>query len=820
MGSIMRLLAAFACALLLICLRVLPGYAEKRVALVVGNGDYQHADRLANPVTDARRLRDALAQLKFEIVYGEDLTKPALEETLRRFADAAREADVVLAFFAGHGATFGGTPYLVPVDARFASLADVPNELVPVETLVGELRRSKGLRIAILDACRDNDAERALKLKALRGAQITRGLGRVQSPEGLILAYATQYLSTAADGDPSGDSPFTAALLRHIATPGLDVKDLFAKVGSEVIANTKGAQRPEISISFYDSYALVPTDPVTPAPGPPPPDRAGQVWANIQNSTNPAVLEDFVRQFGTTAYASLARARLEELRKAAGTPGESALKTKLRALVVGNAQYATAPSLTNPANDAQAMAGSLRELGFEVTLALNLDKASFERQVRDFANALDGASAAVFFYAGHGLQIDGRNYMVPVDAKMTDEADLPFELVSLDIVLQRLAHNRVTSIIFLDACRNEQLGDKLAKSLGARANAVGQGLAGVYASVGTLISFSTQPGNFALDGDGRNSPFTSALLRHIPTPNVDVLSVMKQVRRDVVEETRNAQVPWDNSSLVDDFYFRAKAETDRLPRRKEASVDPASDKDRPILTGRPPVLDCDLIAASPTDPERMAAGKTFGELNGAEGVNACRAAIAKYPNTPRFEFQLARSLQKTENYAEAAQLYSRLVEHGYLAALTNYGWLLTNGQGVTKNEGAAVKLYVLAAHQGDTFGMFNVAMAYDSGKGLPYNPVEAAHWIYAALRLGHEYSIKQMSGDAAGWTPEFRLELQRLLRRAGVYGGPLNGVFGPEIGRAVRIVQTLPNAPKPGGDVPTQRFDPSSIPVNSPPPRQ
>jgi len=503
------------------------------------------------------------------------------------------------------------------------------------------------------------------------------------------------------------------------------------------------------------------------------------------------------------------------------------------ALVIGNGEYASVSPLTNPGNDAKAVAQSLRELGFEVTLALDLDKSSFEKQVRDFANSLDGAQAAVFFYAGHGLQVDGRNYMVPVDAELADEADLPFELVSLDIVLQRLAHNRITSIIFLDACRNDPLGEKLAKSLGARSNAVGQGLASVYASVGTLISFSTQPGNTARDGtgDGKNSPFTEALLRHIPTPNVDVLSVMKQVRRDVVEQTKKAQVPWDTSSLVDEFVFReVKAETrtaDRLPkdesdkgprRDDNGSVDVPRDAEQPILSGRPPVHPCDIVAASASDPERMTPGTRFGDLNGPEGVKACRAALAKYPNTPRFQFQLARSLQKTENYAEAAVLYLSLVERGYLAALTNYGWLLMNGQGVQKGEAAAVKLYLLAAQQGDTFGMFNAAMAYDSGQGLPYNPAQGARWIYAALRLGHEYSIKQMSGDAAGWTPEFRIELQRLLKRAGIYGGPLNGVFGPELWRAVRLVQTLPNAPEPGGDVPIRRFDPKSIPVNAPPP--
>ena len=259
----MRAVAAIVFAVVMLgC--VVPGHAERRVALVIGNGDYQRADKLANPVTDARRMREALTRLDFEVVYGENLGKQALERTIGRFAGTVQDSDVAMVFFAGHGATFGDTPYVVPVDAEFASLAGAPYELVPVETLIGELRRAKGLRIAVVDACRDNTAERELKRTATRGGEITRGLARVRNPEGLILAYATQYMATAQDGDPNGDSPFTTALLNHIATPGLDVKDLFFRVGREVIAATKGTQRPEISVSFYDSYALVPAG--APAP--------------------------------------------------------------------------------------------------------------------------------------------------------------------------------------------------------------------------------------------------------------------------------------------------------------------------------------------------------------------------------------------------------------------------------------------------------------------------------------------------------------------------------------------------------------------------
>ncbi|MGE0767231.1 MAG: caspase family protein [Hyphomicrobiaceae bacterium] len=513
-----------------------------------------------------------------------------------------------------------------------------------------------------------------------------------------------------------------------------------------------------------------------------------------------------------------------------------------KALVIGNARYVAVNPLRNAGADASAMALKLEALGFRVTLALDLDKEGFEKSVNAFAATLGGSEAALFYYAGHGLQVDGRNYMVPIDARADNEADLPFQLVALDVVLNRLASNRLTSIVILDACRDNPLGDRLAKALGERAAAVGKGLGSVKAAVGMLVSYSTQPGNAALDGDGDHSPFTQSLLTHIEVPNIDVLDTMKRVRRDVVAATRNEQVPWDNSSLINAFYFLRKAQppvrmelAPKPPKpggrtnhgnifgpngTKSASPDLSDvlppDNISTVTTGRPPVGPCDLIAASATDPERVVPGGSIGALDAAAGIGACRQAVARYPNTPRFEFQLARSLHKGEQYAEAARLYRELVERGYLAALTNYGWLLDNGRGVRRDHAAAVRLHLLAAHQGDQFGMFNAAQSYDSGNGLPYNPAQAAQWIYAAVRLGHDYSIRRMSTDALGWTPAFRVEMQRLLKRAGLYGGPLDGVFGPDVHRAVRQLALVPIAPSPGGATPAKRFDPSIIPINAP----
>ncbi len=501
---------------------------------------------------------------------------------------------------------------------------------------------------------------------------------------------------------------------------------------------------------------------------------------------------------------------------------------KRLALVVGNGNYSSVDPLKNPANDARAVAQSLRDLGFGVTLAIDAGKADFEKTIRDFADSLAGADAAVFYYAGHGLQVDGRNYMVPVDARLSDEADLPFQLVAMDIVLQRLAHHRITNIVIMDACRDNPLGDKLSKSLGQRSDAVGTGLASVYASAGTLISYSTQPYHVALDGDGDNSIYSGSLARHISTPDIDVIDMLKRVRKDVQEATNKEQLPWDSHAMTDDFFFKVSTgprprlgpdpnrEHKPPPQDQQANVVPPDSN--AVRTGKPPVHHCDVVAGSPSDPERVTPGVAIGEINGAEGVKACRAALARYPNTPRFEFQLARSLYNMKSYDEAARLFRNLVERGYFAALTNYGWMLNNGFGVPKDQKAAVQLYLLAAHQGDNFGMFNTAMAYDSGEGLPYDSRQAARWLYAAARLGHDYSIRMMVERPNAWSREFRVELQRLLQRAGAYDGPLDGNLGPGMEAALRRVRDLPFAPMPGGDVPKQRFDATTIPGIAPVP--
>jgi hypothetical protein len=237
------------------------------------------------------------------------------------------------------------------------------------------------------------------------------------------------------------------------------------------------------------------------------------------------------------------------------------------ALVVGNSAYMHAHALPNPVNDAGDMAKALAEVGFEVILGLDLTKPAFDGKVRDFARALEKADVALFFYAGHGLQSSGRNHLVPVDAKLQVERDLDFEAISLDFVLKQMELDRdgKTNIVFLDACRDNPLARNLARSMGTRSTAIGQGLAQVQTGVGTFIAYSTQPGNVALDGEGRNSPFTAALSQSLRLPDRNLTAVMIEVRKDVLAATGGKQVPWDHSALTGDFYFRLAAAPGTLP---------------------------------------------------------------------------------------------------------------------------------------------------------------------------------------------------------------------------------------------------------------
>jgi formylglycine-generating enzyme required for sulfatase activity len=237
-----------------------------------------------------------------------------------------------------------------------------------------------------------------------------------------------------------------------------------------------------------------------------------------------------------------------------------ALAEKRVALVIGNANYTHIAKLDNPGNDARLMAETLRALGFTLVGGgpqIDLDEAGFRQAVRNFGPALQGADVALFYYAGHGVQVRGSNYLVPTAANPVSEADVDFQMMDTNMVLRQMeAAGARLNLVILDACRNNPFGGR-----GLRSTA--PGLAQMQAPQGTLISFATQPGNVAADGKDGNSPFTKALAQAIRKPGLDIFRTFNEIGLAVASATGGAQQPWVSlSPIKGDFYFAGRGTAD------------------------------------------------------------------------------------------------------------------------------------------------------------------------------------------------------------------------------------------------------------------
>ncbi|TIP27617.1 MAG: tetratricopeptide repeat protein [Mesorhizobium sp.] len=235
------------------------------------------------------------------------------------------------------------------------------------------------------------------------------------------------------------------------------------------------------------------------------------------------------------------------------------------AFVIGNSDYQEISALKNPAKDVVDVSNTFRSAGFDVFVASNLTKLQFEDQFRNYLAAVDGADVAVVYYSGHGFQIGGENFLIPVDASLKDAADVEVQAIKLNDVLQQMRSKSKIQVILLDACRNNPFPRKDYWLRDQLLTASGTGLAQVRSSLNTLIAFATEPGAVAYDGAGDLSPFSSAFSRRALAPNQEIRAVMSAVRRDVVEATKGLQVPWENSSLIDEVVLMRRSSRPSLP---------------------------------------------------------------------------------------------------------------------------------------------------------------------------------------------------------------------------------------------------------------
>ena len=391
------------------------------------------------------------------------------------------------------------------------------------------------------------------------------------------------------------------------------------------------------------------------------------------------------------------------------------------ALVIGNSRYANVPALTNPANDAKLIGATLalKQIGFILIGGgpqLDLDKAGFDRAVRAFGQALQGADIALFYYAGHGMQVSGTNWLVPVDAKLTRPQDLEFVMTDAEAVLRQMegAGTRL-NVVILDACRDNPFA-------AGSARGIGHGLAQMQAPEGTLISYATQPGAEAEDGDGKDSPYTTALSEAIQQPGLDIFQMFNRVGVQVKRATGGRQVPWvSNSPIEGQFYFAG-------PGAQAAATQ--------------------VAAAQPATPPRDAAGGGDYE-KGKAAYEAKDYAEALRWLRPAAEHGSAAAQDKLgqmyrhgwgvpQDYAEALRWYRKSAEQGNSEGENNLGYMYQQGWGVARDYTEAAAWYRKSAARNNAFAQNNLGVLYRNGWGVPKDVAEARRWFKLSADQGHK----------------------------------------------------------------------------------
>ena len=259
----------------------------------------------------------------------------------------------------------------------------------------------------------------------------------------------------------------------------------------------------------------------------------------------------------------------------------AAFADKRVAFVVGNGAYKNVAALPNPAIDAKSMARLLRNVGFDVVEGSNLTRDKMTEKLLDFGKKAEGADVALFFYAGHGIAMNGTNYLLPVDADLKSEMDVKLgAAINVDLTLEQTMGDAKVKLVFLDACRDNPFAAKIRSAKATRSVNVATGLAEMKSGEGTLIAFATGPGQTALDGEaGTNSPFTRALMANIASPGVEIQQAMTKVRAQVNEETSKSQLPWGHTNLIGTVYLNpvAGGSAVEAPNTPVAAAGPASE---------------------------------------------------------------------------------------------------------------------------------------------------------------------------------------------------------------------------------------------------
>lgn len=697
----------------------------QRVALVIGNGAYQHAPRLTNPVNDARAIADALERLGFRVTARYNHGRRGMAAALREFGESLAGAEVALVFFAGHGmqAARGGTNaenYLLPVDARLADIRDLEDEALSLGRVLDRLDGAAS-RIVILDACRDNPL-----IQQTRGLAETRSVARglapvTSAPRGTLVAFSTAPGALALDGR-GANSPFTAALIEHLPTPGLEVRQVLTRVRERVHANTNGAQTPWNTDGLFGDVFLAGARivaPATPAPVPSGPSAQAQMdtlfWQGIQASTDPADYAHYLQRFPDGLFAELARRRLEALRAPAAIPPPAPAPAAPPPL--------PAPVQTRPLQRAEIQEAQrlLTAMGFD-------------------SGGSDGVAGA---RTREAMRAFGRAANLSAPPELT--------LAFLELLRQPPpeAPQRAEALLDLaeDAWRARDAAGALrlsSASLRLNPSPRAQLLAGDAALRLRRVDEARQAFEAAQRMGAREAAERLAAMR--PSAPASPEPIARETAEALFQQGRDHEtgrgVP------------RNDAEAARLYRL-------AANQGHAVAQYNLALLHANGRGAPQSDLEatrlfRLAAGQGLAEAqynlavrhangrgvarNDLEAVRLYRLAadqgLAHALHNLGWMYQNGRGVP--QNDAEAARLYRLAGNQGHASGQIRLGLMFVAGRGVPQNDVEAVRLFRLAANQGDARGQYNLGFMYAVGRGVAKNDAEAVSLFQLAARQGHE----------------------------------------------------------------------------------
>ncbi|MFV2053385.1 caspase family protein [Aliiroseovarius sp. YM-037] len=461
------------------------------------------------------------------------------------------------------------------------------------------------------------------------------------------------------------------------------------------------------------------------------------------------------------------------------------------ALVVGMSDYKHIPALDNTLNDARGLAETLEDIDFDVTLALDTPLAELSGILGDFAFKAETSELALVYFAGHGVEVQGENFLIPIDANVQSNADVQRQSVSLDQLLATVERARKMRIVILDSCRDNPLGDLIdltSADTDGTAEASGGGLAPASPDRGLLVAYAAKDGQVALDGSGDNSPYATALMERLPEPGLEISLMFRQVRDMVLQTTGNRQEPHTYGSLSGvPFYLAGAAEG------QEDVI--AEDRSVAWSTLRPEQEE-QLLALADTGDTRSMLGLAYMRLNPNVNTFDPESAVgyltrAAEAGAPEAQFELAKLYERgigvEPDPARALELYRAAAEQDFADAINDLGFFHHQGSlGLIPDPQRALTFFERAADLRHPQAQFNFAALIDDGLIPSKGPEDAAGYLYQALRSGSIDVLNLLTERPTMFKTETRRALQAELQTHGFYDGGLDGQIGPGSITAIR----------------------------------